>query len=54
MRKYKFSISKSIKTPAQMQPCTPELLNAVFDDQQVSNTCQEIAASLLQVKEVEE
>ena len=51
MRKYKFSISKSIKTPAQMQPCTPELLNAVFDDQQVSNTCQEIAASLLQVKE---
>ena len=34
-----------------MVPCTPETLNAVFDDQQVSNTCKEIAANLLKVKE---
>ena len=46
-----FSFSKSIKTPAQMQPCTPELLNAAFDDQHVSDTCQKIAAKLQEVKE---
>ena len=49
--KTSFAISKSIKTPAQMQPCTPELLNAAFDDQQVFNTCQKIAAKLQEVKE---
>ena len=41
----------SIKNPAQMVPCTPERLNAVFDDQQVSDTCQEIARHLAEVKE---
>ena len=46
-----FSISKSVKTPAQMQPCTPELLNAAFDNQQVSDTCHEIAQHLAEVKE---
>ena len=46
-----FAFSKSIKTPAQMQPCTPELLNAAFDDQHVSDTCQKIAAKLQEVKE---
>lgn len=46
-----FSICKSIKTPAQMQFCTPEHLNAVFDNQQVSDTCQEIARHLAEVKE---
>lgn len=51
MEVYLFSYSKSIKTPSQMVPCTPETLNAVFDDQQVSNTCKEIAANLLKVKE---
>ena len=50
-RKLFFDFSKSIKTPSQMVPCTPETLNAVFDDQQVSNTCKEIAANLLKVKE---
>jgi len=49
--KYHFSIGKSIKTPAQMQPCTPELLNAALDSQQVSNTCHEIARRLKEVKE---
>ena len=38
-----FSISNSIMTPGKMQPCTPELLNAVFDNQQVINACREIA-----------
>ena len=51
MERYKFSISKSIKTPAQMQPCTPELLNAALDSQQVADTCHEIARRLAQVKE---
>ena len=51
MEKYMFSICKSIKTPAQMQFCTPEHLNAVFDNQQVSDTCQEIARHLAEVKE---
>jgi hypothetical protein len=51
MDKLYFSFCKSIKTPSQMVPCTPETLNAVFDDQQVSNTCKEIAANLLKVKE---
>ena len=51
MNKTSFSISKSIKTPAQMQPCTPELLNAALDSQQVATTCQEIAQKLQQVKE---
>lgn len=51
MDQTKFSYSKSIKTPAQMQPCTPELLNAALDSQQVINTCQEIARALAEVKE---
>ena len=51
MKVYQFSISKSIKTPAEMQPCTPELLNAAFDSQQVANTCKLIAQKLEQVKE---
>ena len=51
MRREMFSICKSIKTPAQMQPCTPELLNAAFDNQQVANTCREIAQHLAEVKE---
>ena len=51
MRKGTFSICKSVMTPAQMQPCTPELLNAAFDNQLVSNTCREIATNLQKVKE---
>ena len=51
MRKEMFSICKSIMTPAQMQPCTPELLNAAFDNQHVANTCCEIAQHLAEVKE---
>ena len=51
MRNYMFSISNSVKSPAQMQPCTPELLNAALDNEQVANTCQAIAAKLAQVKE---
>ena len=50
MRKYMFSICKSIKTPAQMQPCTPELLNAALDDPQVGDTCRQIARRLAEVK----
>ena len=50
-RRYMFSISNSVKNSAQMQPCTPELLNAAMDNEQVANTCQEIAAKLQQVKE---
>ncbi len=46
-----FSISDSIKTPARMQPCTPERLNAALDSQQVYDTCQEIARRLAEVKE---
>ena len=46
-----FSISQSVKTPAQMQPCSPELLNAAMDDPQVCNACQEIARHLAEVKE---
>jgi len=46
-----FSISKSIMTPAQMQPCTPELLNAALDSQQVANACREIAQHLKEVEE---
>ena len=46
-----FSISNSVKNSAQMQPCTPELLNAAMDNEQVANTCQEIASKLQQVKE---
>lgn len=38
-----FSISNSIKTPGKMKPCTPEALNAMFDNQQVINACREIA-----------
>ena len=34
-----------------MQPCTPELLNAALDSQQVANTCREIARRLAEVKE---
>ncbi len=37
--------------PARMQPCTPELLNAALDSQQVNDTCQEIARRLAEVKE---
>ena len=51
MAKNIFSICKSIKTPAQMLPCTPELLNAAMDDQQVCNACREIARRLAEVKE---
>lgn len=50
-RRYMFSISNSVKNSAQMQPCTPELLNAAMDNEQVADTCQEIAAKLQQVKE---
>ncbi len=46
-----FSISNSVKNSAQMQPCTPELLNAAMDNEQVADTCQEIASKLQQVKE---
>ena len=51
MRKGTFSICHSAMAPAQMQPCTPELLNAAFDNQLVSNTCREIATNLQKVKE---
>ena len=51
MRKVTFSICHSAMAPAQMQPCTPELLNAAFDNQLVSNTCREIATNLQKVKE---
>ncbi len=34
-----------------MQPCSPELLNAAMDSQQVSNACHEIASNLAKVKE---
>ena len=47
----KFSFSESIKTPGKMQPCTPEMLNAAFDNQRVINTCREIANRLKEVKE---
>lgn len=50
-RRYMFSISNSVKNSAQMQPCTPELLNAAMDNEQVADTCQEIASKLQQVKE---
>ena len=50
-RRYLFSISNSIKSPAQMQPCTPELLNAAMDSQRVCDTCHEIASNLANVKE---
>ena len=49
-KKFQFSISSSVKNAAQMQPCTPELLNAALDSQQVADTCNEIAAKLQQVK----
>ena len=49
--RYLFSISNSIKSPAQMQPCTPELLNAAMDSQRVCDTCHEIASNLAKVKE---
>lgn len=45
-----FSISSSIKNVAQMQPCTPKLLNAALDDPKVAETCQEIASCLEKVK----
>lgn len=51
MRKGTFSICHSAMAPAQMQSCTPELLNAAFDNQLVSNTCREIATNLQKVKE---
>ena len=50
MKVTNFAISESIKTPAQMQPCTPELLNAALDSQQVINACHEIAERLAEVK----
>ncbi|MCR5140476.1 MAG: DUF3987 domain-containing protein, partial [Bacteroidaceae bacterium] len=46
-----FSFCNSIMNPARMQPCTPELLNAALDSQQVNDTCQEIARRLAEVKE---
>lgn len=46
-----FSISKSVRNSNEMQPCTPELLNAAMDSQQVADTCKEIADKLQQVKE---
>ena len=46
-----FSISNSIKTPGKMKPCTPEMLNAAFNNQRVINTCREIANRLKEVKE---
>ena len=49
-KRFQFSISSSVKNAAQMQPCTPELLNAALDSQQVADTCNEIAAKLQQVK----
>jgi len=51
MKQYQFSISESIMSPAKMEPCTPERLNAAFDSQQVANTCKVIAEKLQQVKE---
>ena len=50
-KRFQFSISSSVKNAAQMQPCTPELLNTALDSQQVADTCHEIAAKLQQVKE---
>ena len=50
MNKNNFSYSESIMTPAQMQPCTPELLNAALDSQKVANACHEIAQRLAEVK----
>ena len=46
-----FSISNSVRNSNEMQPCTPELLNAAMDSQQVADTCREIADKLQQVKE---
>ena len=51
MTKRMFSFSESIMTPQEMQPCTPKLLNAALDSQQVANACQEIAQHLKEVKE---
>ena len=51
MKKEMFAMSQSIKTPALMVPCTPELLNAALDDQKVAETCQQIARHLDEVKE---
>ena len=50
-RRYNFSYSNSVKNSAQMQPCTPELLNTAIDSQRVADTCHEIASKLQQVKE---
>ena len=50
-RRYMFSISNSVRNSNEMQPCTPELLNAAMDSQQVADTCKEIADKLQQVKE---
>ena len=46
-----FSYSESIKTPAQMQPCTPELLDKVLDNPKVQETCKQIALLLDKVKQ---
>ena len=51
MNRYMFSISNSVRNSNEMQPCTPELLNAAMDSQQVADTCKEIADKLQQVKE---
>ena len=51
MKTTNFSFSSSIKTPAQMRPCTPELLNAAMDSQQVADACQEIARHLEEMKQ---
>ena len=45
-----FSFGSLIKNPAQMLPCTPELLNAALDDPKVADTCREIASRLVEVK----
>ena len=50
MFKPMFSFGSLIKNPAQMLPCTPELLNAALDDPKVADTCREIASRLVEVK----
>ena len=41
-----FSFSNSVKAASQMEPCTPEMMNAVFDDPQ-SAAAQRLAASAI-------
>ena len=51
MYKPMFSFGSLIINPAQMVPCTPQLLNAALDDPKVAETCHEIAQRLAEVKE---